>query len=163
MVELQLPQPNRIQDREYDSRGTLGAKSLVSALPRLALENQVITTLFRHYIDFLSPWYDLNDSQSLFGTLVPQRAMSNPILFKAAIAFSACHVSRTSDGSHYQELGHEYHAACIRDLLEVLNDVRLEMQDDYLAATCLLRSYEILNGKIISFGLLHCANVDGVR
>jgi Fungal specific transcription factor domain len=121
------------------------AKSLVSANPKVALENQVIAGLFRHYIDFLAPWYDLNDSQALFGTLVPQRAMSNPILFKAVIAFSACHESRTS--GRYQALGHVYHAACVRDLLEVLNDIHIEMQGDYLAATCLLRSYEILNGE----------------
>jgi hypothetical protein len=110
----------------------------------VALKNQVIASLFRHYIDFLAPWYDLNDSQTLFSTLVPQRAMNNPILFKAVIAFSACHESRTS--GQYQGLGHVYHAACVRDLLEVLNEVHSEMQGDYLAATCLLRSYEILNG-----------------
>ncbi len=43
----------------------------------------------------------------------------------------------------------------IRDLLEVLNDVHSnpdiqgEMQGDYLSAKCLLRSYEILNGKAV--------------
>jgi hypothetical protein len=123
----------------------LEARLLVSTVPKVALENQVIAILFRHYIDFLAPWYDLNDSQNLFGTLVPQRAMDNPILFKAVIALSACHESRTF--SRYQDLGHVYHAACIGGLLEVLNNVQREMQGDYLAATCLLRSYEILNGS----------------
>jgi hypothetical protein len=43
-----------------------------------------------------------------------------------------------------------YHAACVGDLLEVLKDIHSKIQEDYLAATCLLRSYEILNGKLIS-------------
>jgi hypothetical protein len=42
-----------------------------------------------------------------------------------------------------------YHAACVRDLLGVLNDVNPEIQGDDLASTCLLRSYEILNGKMV--------------
>jgi len=50
-------------------------------------------------------------------------------------------------------LGYVYHAACVGDLLEVLNEVQSEIQKDYLAATCLLRSYEILNGKLISSSL----------
>jgi hypothetical protein len=125
----------------------LEAKSLVSADPKAALENPVVATLFRHYIDFLAPWYDLNDSQNLFGTLVPQHALNNPILFKAVVTFSAFHISRTSGLTRYQELAHEYHASCIRDLLAVLNDVAPATQGDCLAATCLLRSFEILNGK----------------
>jgi hypothetical protein len=47
-------------------------------------------------------------------------------------------------------LVHVYHAACVGDLLEVLKDIHSKIQEDYLAATCLLRSYEILNGKLIS-------------
>jgi hypothetical protein len=131
----------------------LEAQSLVASDPGIALQHRTIATLFRHYIDFLAPWYDLNDSQNLFGTLLPQRAMQNSILFKAVIAFSACHESRTRPCDRYQELGHVFHGACVRDLLKVLDDVhpnsdmQEEVQGDYLSATCLLRSYEILNGK----------------
>jgi hypothetical protein len=135
----------------------LGAQSLVTSDPRIALQHQIIASLFRHYIDFLAPWYDLNDSQNLFGTLVPQRAIQNSILFKAIIAFSACHESRTRPCGRYQELGHVFHGACVRDLLKVLNDVHPtpdiqgEVQGEHLTATCLLRSYEILNGKVSQF------------
>lgn len=148
MVGSHASPHGHFQDEEQESSNILEAKSLVSAVPKLALENQVIAILFRHYIDFLAPWYDLNDSQNLFSTLVPRRAMDNLILFKAVIAFSACHESRTS--GRYQDLGRVYHAACIGDLLKVLNDIQPEMQGDYLAATCLLRSYEILNGQLSS-------------
>ena len=105
----------------------------------------MIATLFRHYIDFLAPWYDLNDSQSLFSILLPRNAIHNSILFKAVIAFLACHQTRTS--GRYWDLGYVYHAACIRNLLEIMDDIEPEMQGDYLAATCLLRSYEILSGE----------------
>ena len=50
-----------------------------------------------------------------------------------------------------------FHGACVGDLLKVLNDVhpnpdiQEEVQGEYLTATCLLRSYEILNGKVIQF------------
>jgi hypothetical protein len=47
-------------------------------------------------------------------------------------------------------LGHVYHAACVRDLIGVLYEVHSEIQKDYLAATCLPRSYEVLNGKLIN-------------
>jgi hypothetical protein len=114
-VESRITKSRNIQD----INNVAEAESLVSAFPKVALKNQVIASLFRHYIDFLAPWYDLNDSQSLFGTLVPQQTMANEILFKAAIAFSACHESRTL--GQYQGLGHVYHAACLGDLLEVSN------------------------------------------
>jgi hypothetical protein len=145
----QVLQNENIQQQEQDRNALLEAKSLISSVPTAALKNEVIATLFRHYLDILALWYDLNDSQSLFSTLVPHLSLTNPILFKAVIAFSACHESRTSSGGRYQDLGHVYHAACVRDLLGVLNDVNPEIQGDDLASTCLLRSYEILNGKMV--------------
>jgi hypothetical protein len=108
------------------------------------LENPVIASLFRHYVDFLAPWYDLNDSQYLFGSLVPVRALSNAILFKALIAFSGCHRHRVS--GKLVGLASVYHAACVKDLLAEMDNIHSELQGDYLAVTCLLRSYEILNG-----------------
>lgn len=116
--------------------------------PQLALQNPVIASLFRHYIDFLAPWYDLNDSENLFGTTVPVRALSNAILFKALIAFSACHRHRVSGEA--AGLGHVYHAACVKDLLVEMDDIHSELLGDYLVATCLLRSYEILNGNVLA-------------
>jgi hypothetical protein len=120
------------------------ARASVSCEPQEALQHSRIVKLFRHYIDFLAPWYDLNDSQHHFGTVVPLHAPKNPVLFKALIAFSACHENRISGKA--QGIGTIYHAACVRDLLEAMQDIRPELQGDYLAATCLLRSYEILNG-----------------
>jgi len=72
--------------------------------------------------------------------------LRNAILFKALIAFSACHLNITT--AKFQHLDTVYHASCVDALLTALNDASFEFQEDYLAATCLLRSYEILNGTI---------------
>lgn len=117
----------------------------MSQSPQVALQDSSITSLFRHYIDILAPWYDLNDAQKMFQIIIPLRALSNTILFKALIAFSACHTSKTTN--RFQQHASIYHASCIEELLAVLNDdVSFELQEEYLAAICLLRSYEILNG-----------------
>lgn len=115
----------------------------VSEPPAAALDTR-LTLLFRHYIDNLAPWYDLNDAEKTFQIVIPQRALSNKILFKALIAFSACHLSKTTNS--FQQYSSLYHTSCVEDLLTALNDTSLELQEEYLAATCLLRSYEILNG-----------------
>lgn len=106
--------------------------------------NPKIAFLFRHYIDILAPWYDLCEGDRPFGETVPRRALDNSVLFKAIIAFAACHESRTS--GTMQELELAFHAACVHDMLEVMDDFDPGLRGDYLAATCLLRSYEILTG-----------------
>jgi len=130
----------------------LEAKASLSCHPQEALQCPRVAGLFRHYVDVLALWYDLNDSQSLFGTVVPIHALKNAVLFKALIAFSACHENRISGNA--QGIGTVYHAACVRDLLAAMHDIQPEFQGDYLAATCLLRSYEILDGMPIGFLLV---------
>jgi Fungal specific transcription factor domain len=131
-------------EREHYSGQPL--EMLVSSDPRSALNNPDISGVFRHYIDCLAPWYDLCDADNSFGTIVPLHALDNPILFKALIAFSAYHKSRIS--GKVQGLGYGFHAACVQDLLRVIDNFQLGLQGDYLAATCLLRSYEILSGIV---------------
>jgi hypothetical protein len=156
LLELSLERQNvpgelpNFQDGEA-SKGTIDAQASVTDTPQVALQNPVIASLFRHYVDFLAPWYDLNDSHNLFGTSVPIRALSNAILFKALIAFSACHRHRIM--GRMAGLGPVYHAACVKDLLAEMDDIHSELLGDYLAATCLLRSYEILNGISLNFFL----------
>ncbi|KAH8802480.1 hypothetical protein F5884DRAFT_860843 [Xylogone sp. PMI_703] len=130
--------PFREENSEADVR------DLVLSNPRSALDNQEVAKIFRHYVDLLAPWYDLNDSESSFGTVVPLHALDSPILFKALIAFSAHHMSTVTGEAH--GLGLAFHAACVEDLLKVMDNFQLRLRADYLAATCLLRSYEILAG-----------------
>ncbi|KAE8449832.1 hypothetical protein EG329_007309 [Mollisiaceae sp. DMI_Dod_QoI] len=141
-------QQNATDGRSISEQDLNKVRLSVSRSPAVALEDLPIVTLFRHYIDVLAPWYDLNDAQNMFGTIVPVRAIlpGNAILFKALIAFSACHMNRTAQD--LAQLGSVYHASCVEELLAALNDVSLDHHEDYLAATCLLRSYEILNGDM---------------
>jgi hypothetical protein len=122
------------------------ANSLGACSPRVALDNPTIARLLSHYIDSLAPWYDLNESSLVFGTIVPLHALGCPVLFKALVAFAATHRYKTSGQS--EDIATAFHAACVRELLDSLKHVKTESQGDYLAATCLLRSYEILNGII---------------
>jgi Fungal specific transcription factor domain len=125
--------------------------------PHAALQDPEVADLFNHYIGLLAPWYDLNDSQLIFGTLVPLRALECSVLFKALIAFSACHRSKASGEA--QELAATFHAACVREFLDSINQIEPDLHGDYLAATCLLRSYEILNGKmLLCRRLINCAD-----
>lgn len=119
--------------------------NLSTSPPRVALADLDVAELFTHYINTLAPWYDLNDSRRIFGTLVPENSLDCPILFKAVIAFSACHKSKTSGG--VQGLASAFHASCVQEFLLLMNKVELRSHGNELAATCLLRSYEIINGK----------------
>lgn len=123
------------------------ACKLAAASPRVALADPCIAGLFAHYITALAPWYDLNDSQRTFGTVVPQNGLDCPILFKAIIAFSASHMSRTENSM--QEIASAFHTACVQGFLKLINEVQPRSHGNELAATCLLRSYEIIDGKFV--------------
>ena len=74
---------------------------------------------------------------------VPARTLECPILFMALIAFSATHKYKTL--GQFTELATALHAACVGELLDSIEHENQESQGG-LAATCLLQSYEILNG-----------------
>jgi Fungal specific transcription factor domain len=120
------------------------ANGLAACSPREALNDPEIARLFAHYVDILAPWYDLNESSQVFGTTVTSHALHCPVLFKALIAFAATHWHKTFGESG--DIAGAFHAACVGELLDSLEHLEPEDQGDYLAATCLLRSYEILNG-----------------
>ena len=132
-------------EAQQSQRELKRANILAASSPRMALSDPEVAELFAHYTNTLAPWYDLNDSQRLFGSLVPENALDCPILFKAVIAFSASHRNKTSGG--VQELAPAFHAACVQDFLLLMNRVEPRSHGNELAATCLLRSYEIMNGK----------------
>ncbi|KIW18130.1 hypothetical protein PV08_02418 [Exophiala spinifera] len=117
---------------------------LASSDPAKALTEPEIVEAFAHYISVLAPWYDLNDPQRTFGTLVVETALQVPILFKAIVAFSARHSSKLN-GSN-SEIANIFHDACVEDFLSSMESPDTTLKGSKLAATCLLRSYEIING-----------------
>ncbi len=115
--------------------------------PRKVLETARIADYFQHYISNLAPWYDLSDARSTFSTTVPRIALDDPLLFSAVIALSAMHVSNTvtAAASSAREVADLYHGCCIRLLIGLQESDRRLEGGVALAATCLLRSYEILD------------------
>ncbi|KAI1497264.1 hypothetical protein F5X99DRAFT_423679 [Biscogniauxia marginata] len=112
--------------------------------PRKALETRDAADLFHHYIVDVALWYDLSDRQLIFSTEVPIIALDDPLLFSALMALSAMHMSKTVTPSA-RDVAESYHGQCIRLLIDLdTDDPRIE-KGVALAATCLLRSYEILD------------------
>lgn len=115
--------------------------------PRKALETPEVARFFAHYISELAPWYDLSDASAKFGVEAPERALRTPLLFSAIIALSAMHVSCTGPQGA-RSTAEFYHGCCVRMLIAIEDDNELLQQGVALAATCLLRSYEILDGRL---------------
>ncbi|KAI5921437.1 hypothetical protein F4810DRAFT_337625 [Camillea tinctor] len=121
-------------------------RELSTKSPRQALEARETADLFHHYISNLAPWYDLSDERFTFMNEVPITARDDPLLFSALMALSAMHKSKTTTPS-LRDAAESYHSQCIRLLIDLdPNDPRIE-KGVALAATCLLRSYEILDGE----------------
>ncbi|KAJ4243966.1 hypothetical protein NW757_010899 [Fusarium falciforme] len=115
--------------------------------PRRALIDQRIARLFHSYTAEVSQWYDLSDSSGAFGILVPSIALDEPLLFCAILALSAMHVCKTS-ANGFRKLAEFYHHRCVQRLIELDQGDELITRGVALAATCLLRSYEILDSDI---------------
>ncbi|KAK6007358.1 hypothetical protein QM012_004172 [Aureobasidium pullulans] len=111
--------------------------------PTEDLRNELIATLYHHYIEHLAAWYDLCEHERPFETLVPTRALGVSVLFNAIIAFSAQH--KALSDTRYEVCSTSYHSACVQGLLSGLSVFSPSLREDYLVAACLLRSYEILN------------------
>ncbi|KAH0014463.1 hypothetical protein KCU78_g8649, partial [Aureobasidium melanogenum] len=111
--------------------------------PTEDLRNELIASLYHHYIEHLAAWYDLCEHERAFESVVPARALEVSVLFNAIIAFSAQH--KALSDARFETCSTLYHSACIKELLNGLSAFSSTLQEDYLVAACLLRSYEILN------------------
>lgn len=78
-------------------------------------------------------------------------SLDEPLLFYAIIALSAMHASKTTVGSLHAT-AELYHRNCVRLLISLEEDHQLVRRGVALAATCLLRSYEIMAGEIYDSG-----------
>jgi hypothetical protein len=115
--------------------------------PTQDLHNETISALFSHYIERLAAWYDLCEQDRPFESLITVRALEVPVVFNAVIAFSAQH--KALNDARYETYSTLYHSACIEGLLGGISSFNPTLQEDYLVAACLLRSYEILGGIVV--------------
>ncbi|KAJ5926228.1 hypothetical protein N7516_008001 [Penicillium verrucosum] len=118
--------------------------------PGYALQDQQVAKLFRHYIETLAAWYDLNDSKRHFKDVVPVKARYNPLLLSAILAFSAANQHRTLAEVKYLEIAEFYHYDSVRRLISLTKDIDSIPLGETLAAICLLRSYEIITQNVSS-------------
>lgn len=121
-----------------------------------ALQSPYVSRLFRHYIDNLAGWYDLNDKKRHFEDIIPIRARKNALLLSAILAFAAVnkhHSSPSNDHCSEKEnlldVAEFYHLESVRKLIAITGD-RDNLQycsvvEETLAAICLLRSFEIIS------------------
>ncbi|KPM35409.1 hypothetical protein AK830_g11156 [Neonectria ditissima] len=135
-AETSLLPPSQGADLQLQHAAELSQRG-----PRAAMQDEVIAGLFSHYINTLAPWYDLNDADATFRIVVPDRALSFPLLFRAIIAFSSMHWSRST--GKLRHIAFAFHAACVNDLLGAVGDCP-DYPSELLAASVLLRLYEVL-------------------
>lgn len=114
--------------------------------PERALLDLRIAKTFRHYINNLAGWYDLNDNRRHFEDVVPVRARHNPLLLSAILAFAAANQYRTTSEHDYLDFAEFYHFDSVRRLIALTANVNELPLGETLAAICLLRSYEIITG-----------------
>ncbi|QGA14937.1 hypothetical protein EYB26_002593 [Talaromyces marneffei] len=53
-----------------------------------------IAFLKRHYVEFISPWLDLHDSEKFFMLTIPRRSLHVPFIQYATLAIAAKHLAR---------------------------------------------------------------------
>ncbi|GKT56909.1 phytanoyl-CoA dioxygenase [Colletotrichum tofieldiae] len=109
------------------------------------------TRYFHHYIVHIAPWYDLSDAAATFATKLPEASLELDLPFSAILALAAVHMSQTSTPSA-RTAAEFYHGHCVRLLIGLTaEDYGDEgTQGLALASVCLLRSYEILTGHVLT-------------
>lgn len=132
--------------------------------PRLEGQQAI---LLRNYIENVAPWVcdsssfcttlaansidnkmqaDAGDPLKHFATVVPQRAMQHPILLNAIFAISAQNLSLVSNYDAIQ--GPHYYDKCISLMIPLISPhVEEDYDENLLAATVLLRTYEEMDGN----------------
>ena len=89
------------------------------------------------------PQLDLSDAERHFTRIVPQEVFEFPILFHAVLAFSAQQLQRYD--SRYTKIAELYYTKCVADMIPVLESEDLAADGRVLAATVILRMYEMLH------------------
>ncbi|KIX96706.1 uncharacterized protein Z520_07425 [Fonsecaea multimorphosa CBS 102226] len=131
------------------SVGNLSSHSLPSEASRLQLygprmplpfQDAQEAILFQYYMESLAGQLDITDMQRHFAVDVPERALFCPVLLEALLAFSARHLSRTSEFD--PAVADHHHQACVRLMIPMLDQKELVADETLFAATVILRAFE---------------------
>ncbi|RAO67520.1 uncharacterized protein BHQ10_003532 [Talaromyces amestolkiae] len=99
--------------------------------------------LFHHYMEALAAFLDITDIQRHFAVDVPELALSCPVLLNALMAFSARHLSRTTDFD--SAVADHYHHECVSLIIPMLDQKYLVADETLFAAAVILRAFEETN------------------
>ncbi|KAL2851907.1 hypothetical protein BJY01DRAFT_244841 [Aspergillus pseudoustus] len=163
-LELDSRSGPSVPDIGYHATFALHSSPTLS-LPRSSTrERRVLslqeTCLMRHFVENLANPFDCTDKDKHFTYVVPQRAMTCPVLFYAICTASAGHLVRrfskqwpnripTFDDIPLTELTEEtvveYHNACISLFISMSNDPSCNYDENVFAAATILRFYEQLD------------------
>ncbi len=107
---------------------------------RLPFQDAQEAMIFQHYMESLAGQLDITDMQRHFAVDVPERALFCPVLLEALLAFSARHLSRTSNFD--SAVADHHHQACVRLMIPMLDQKELVADETLFAATVILRAFE---------------------
>ncbi|KAJ5115853.1 hypothetical protein N7456_000201 [Penicillium angulare] len=121
------------------------------------------TYLMRHFVENLASSFDCTDKDKHFTYVVPERAITCPVLFYAICTASAGHLVRTFskqwpnktpifDEVPLVDLTEktvvEYHNACVSLFIAMSNDPSASYDENALSAATILRFYEQLDVEL---------------
>lgn len=107
------------------------------------LQDRDEALLLRYFVTHLAHLFDLTDVHHHFRDVVPQHAMTHPILRNAVFAVAAAHKARIGGGNAL--VADAYEKRCLALLIPILNDENAVLGEDLLAAMVILRHIEEVN------------------
>ncbi|KAF4247765.1 hypothetical protein CNMCM8980_006988 [Aspergillus fumigatiaffinis] len=107
--------------------------------------------LFRNFVDNMASWTDITDPQRHFEMVAPARALHEPVLRAAILAFSSRHINRQRPDGDTESL--KYHNQCLELLIPTLSCNDNEITEELLAAIAILRQNEEMDPQDNQFHL----------
>ncbi|GFF43892.1 hypothetical protein IFM51744_05631 [Aspergillus udagawae] len=107
--------------------------------------------LFRNFVDNMAMWTDITDPQRHFEMVAPSRALHEPVLRAAILAFSSRHINRQRPDGDTESL--KYHNQCLELLIPTLSCNDNEITEELLAAIAILRQNEEMDPQDNQFHL----------
>lgn len=104
------------------------------------LENPKEARLFRFFKEKVGSWWDITNSENIWGETVPRLALKSPILLNAIFLVASQHIRRVDPLIKVEPL--DYHSRLLSQLIPCLQQRNGINDDCTLAATTLLRAFE---------------------
>ncbi|KAF7118415.1 hypothetical protein CNMCM5793_007932 [Aspergillus hiratsukae] len=132
-------------------RTSTSLSDLARSQPHYTLLSAREAVLFRNFVDNMALWTDITDPQRHFETVAPARALHEPVLRAAILAFSSRHINRQRPDGDTESL--KYHNQCLQLLIPTLSCNDNEITEELLAAVAILRQNEEMDPQDNQFHL----------